>query len=81
VLDDALDEHDGLTTCFRLKQQPDPPAVVLYSAYVDRVFAVPSAIAQVDATVAKDAPVTELLSASGTWCPEPPSNHSLIPNS
>jgi DNA-binding NarL/FixJ family response regulator len=63
VLDYAFGEHDGLTTCFRLKQQPNPPAVVLYSAYVDRVFAVPSAIAQADAIVAKGAPVSELLSA------------------
>lgn len=63
VLDYALERHDGLTTCFWLKQQPDPPAVVLYSAYVDRAFAVPSAIAQADAIVAKGAPVSDLLSA------------------
>ncbi len=63
VLDYAFEQHDGLTTCFRLKQQPNPPAVVLYSAYVDRVFAVPSAIAQADAIVAKGAPVSDLLSA------------------
>jgi DNA-binding NarL/FixJ family response regulator len=61
VLDYALAGADGLTTCFRLKQQPDAPAVVLYSAYVDHVFAVPAAIAQADAAVAKSAPVTELL--------------------
>jgi DNA-binding NarL/FixJ family response regulator len=63
VLDYALEKHDGLTTCFRLKQQPNPPAVVVYSAYVDPVFAVPSAIAQADAIVAKGAPVSDLLSA------------------
>jgi DNA-binding NarL/FixJ family response regulator len=63
VLDYALGAGDGLTTCFRLKQQPHPPAVVLYSAYVDGVFAVPAAIAQADATVAKSAPIDELLSA------------------
>jgi DNA-binding NarL/FixJ family response regulator len=63
VLDYALAGADGLTMCFRLKQQPDAPAVVLYSAYVDRVFAVPAAIAQADATVSKSAPVSELLSS------------------
>jgi len=63
VLDYALGEDDGLTTCFRIKQLPDPPAVVLYSAYADRVFAVPAAMAQADATVAKSAPVGELLAA------------------
>src|SRR4051794_23357021 len=61
VLDYALGRDDGLATCFRLKQQPDPPAVVLYSAYADPVFAVPAAMAQADAMVAKSAPVGELL--------------------
>jgi DNA-binding NarL/FixJ family response regulator len=63
VLDYALGGDDGLTTCFRVKQQKSPPAVVLYSAYVDHVFTVPAAIAQADATVSKNAPVGELLGA------------------
>ena len=63
VLDYALGGDDGLTTCFRVKQQNGPPAVVLYSAYVDQVFTVPAAIAQADATVSKNAPVGELLGA------------------
>src|SRR5919206_3323618 len=63
VLDYALGRGDGLTACFRLKQHPTPPAVILYSAYVDRPFAVPAAIAQADATIAKSAPVDDLLSA------------------
>jgi len=63
VLDYALGGGDGLTTCFRVKQRGRPPAVVLYSAYVDRAFTVPAAIAQADATVSKTAPVGELLSA------------------
>jgi DNA-binding NarL/FixJ family response regulator len=63
VLDYALGTDDGLTACFRVKQQKSPPAVVLYSAYVDRVFTVPAAIAQADATVSKSAPVGDLLSA------------------
>lgn len=63
VLDYALARGDGLSVCFRVKQRPDPPAVVLYSAYVDRVFAVPATLAQADAIVAKSAPVDELLEA------------------
>ena len=63
VLDYAFGGNDGLTTCFRVKQQNSPPAVVLYSAYVDHVFMVPAAIAQADATVSKNAPVGELLGA------------------
>jgi two-component system NarL family response regulator len=63
VLDYALARGDGLSACFRAKQRPRPPAVVLYSAYVDQVFAVPAAVAQADAIVAKSAPVDELLEA------------------
>jgi DNA-binding NarL/FixJ family response regulator len=63
VLDYALGGDDGLTTCFRVKQQNGAPGVVLYSAYVDQVFAVPAAIAQADATVSKNAPVVQLLRA------------------
>jgi DNA-binding NarL/FixJ family response regulator len=63
VLDYALGAEDGLTTCFRLKQQSMAPAVVMYSAYADRVFTVPAAIAQVDAMVSKSGPVGDLLFA------------------
>ena len=63
VLDYALRDGDGLSVCFRIKQLPNPPAVVLYSAYADRVFAVPATLAQADAVVPKSAPVDELLEA------------------
>ena len=66
VLDYALGRGDGLGACFRLKQRPDPPAVVLYSGYVDGVFAVPAAVAQADAIVVKSAPVQGLLDAVRT---------------
>ena len=63
VLDYALARGDGLSACFRLKQGARPPGVVLYSAYVDHVFAVPATLAQADAIVSKNAPVDVLLSA------------------
>jgi DNA-binding NarL/FixJ family response regulator len=63
VLDYALGRGDGLSACFRVKQRPDPPAVVLYSGYVDHVFGVPAAVAQADAIVVKSAPVQALLDA------------------
>jgi len=63
ILDYALTQGDGLSACFRLKQRSHPPGVVLYSAYVDRVFAVPATLAQADAIVSKNARVGELLSA------------------
>jgi DNA-binding NarL/FixJ family response regulator len=63
VLDYALGSDDGLTACFRVKQRRHAPGVVLYSAYVDDVFAVPAAMAQADATVSKTAPAADLLAA------------------
>lgn len=61
LLDYALEQGDGLSACFRTKQRQDPPGVVLYSAYVDRLFAVPATLAQADGMVSKTAPVDELL--------------------
>ena len=61
ILDYALGQEDGLSACFRIKQRRDPPGVILYSAYVDPVFAVPATLAQADAIVSKTAPVDELL--------------------
>src|SRR3954463_8625968 len=63
VMDYALTRGDGLSACFRLKQRPQPPGVVLYSAYVDDVFAVPATLAQADAIVSKNTPVEVLLAA------------------
>jgi len=63
VMDYALTRGDGLSACFRLKQRTHPPGVVLYSAYVDDVFAIPAAMAQADATVSKTAEAAELLAA------------------
>jgi DNA-binding NarL/FixJ family response regulator len=63
VMDYALTRGDGLSACFRLKQRARPPAVVLYSAYVDGTFAVPATLAQADAIVSKCDPVEVLLAA------------------
>lgn len=62
ILDYALERDDGLGVCFRIKQRPNAPGVVLYSAYADPVFAVPATLAQADAIVSKAAHVEELLS-------------------
>jgi DNA-binding NarL/FixJ family response regulator len=63
ILDYALTRGDGLSACFRLKQDARAPGVILYSAYVDHIFAVPATLAQADAIVSKNAPVEVLLSA------------------
>src|SRR4051812_208045 len=64
VLDYALGSDDGLSACFRLKQRQNPPGVLLSSAYVDEVSAVPAAMAQAAATVSKTAPAADLLAAA-----------------
>jgi DNA-binding NarL/FixJ family response regulator len=61
VLGRSLVRADGLAACLRLKQHPDAPGVVLYSAFADELFSVPARIAQADAVVAKDASVDVLL--------------------
>ena len=63
VLDYVRGRGDGLNACFRLKQRPDAPRVVLYSGYADGVLAVPASVAQADAIVSKSAPVERLLHA------------------
>jgi DNA-binding NarL/FixJ family response regulator len=63
IMDYALTRGDGLSACFRLKQRPRSPGVVLYSAYVDDVFAVPATLAQADAIVSKSDSVEVLLTA------------------
>src|ERR1044072_1830059 len=59
----AVPREAGLTACSPLKQRPRPPGVVLSSAYVDDVFAVPATLAQADAIVSKNDPVEVLLTA------------------
>ena len=63
VMDYALTRGDGLSACFHLKQRPHPTGVVLYSAYVDDIFAVPATLAQADAIVSKSGPIEVLLTA------------------
>ncbi len=63
LLDYALKDGNGLTACFCTKQLRDSPGVVLYSAYVDSLFAVPATLALADAIVPKTAPVAEVLDA------------------
>jgi DNA-binding NarL/FixJ family response regulator len=63
VLDYLLGAADGLSACFTLKQRPQAPGVVLYSAHAGPALAVPATMAQADAVVAKSAPAGELLAA------------------
>ncbi len=63
LLDYHLQEGDGLTLCHRLKSQPDPPAVLIYSAYADARLTLPAMVAGADGVANKAAPAEELFDA------------------
>lgn len=78
LLDYDLGSTDGLTLCQQVKQRPDPPAVVIYSAFASPALAIPAALAQADGLLDKVLPVDTLLDAirrvvRGEWIgPKPP---------
>jgi DNA-binding NarL/FixJ family response regulator len=79
ILDYDLERSDGLTLCLRVKQRPDPPAVVVYSGYAGPGIELAAAAAAADALISKAAPVEELLRAvrrlaRGDRRPEPPTH-------
>jgi DNA-binding NarL/FixJ family response regulator len=63
VLDHDLARDDGLAHCHRVKSRPEPPAVVLYSAYAGPALTLAAQAAQADAVVDKAEPVRTLLTA------------------
>jgi two-component system response regulator DevR len=63
VLDHDLARHDGLSHCRRIKSRPQPPAVIIYSAYAGPALILAARAAQADGVVDKAAPVQALLAA------------------
>jgi DNA-binding NarL/FixJ family response regulator len=63
ILDYDLIRDDGLAHCRRIKSRPDPPAVVVYSAYAGPALTLAARAAQADAVVDKAEPVQSLLAA------------------
>ena len=61
ILDYDLARDDGLGHCRRIKSRPDPPAVIVYSAYAGPALTLAARTAQADALVDKAAPVPTLL--------------------
>jgi DNA-binding NarL/FixJ family response regulator len=57
--------RDGLALCLQIKRQPDPPAVLLYSAQAS-ALAVAAAVAGADAIVNKSAGAA-ILSKADNW--------------
>jgi DNA-binding NarL/FixJ family response regulator len=63
ILDHDLSRDDGLAHCRRIKSRPDPPAVIIYSAYAGPVLTLAARAALADGIVDKSAPVRTLLIA------------------
>jgi DNA-binding NarL/FixJ family response regulator len=63
ILDYDLVRDDGLTHCRRIKSRPNPPAVVIYTAYAGPALTLAARAAQADAVVDKAEPVQTLLAA------------------
>jgi two-component system response regulator DevR len=51
VLDHDLARHDGLSHCRRIKSRPQPPAVIIYSAYAGPALILAARAAQADGVV------------------------------
>ena len=60
LLDYHLPRGDGLQLCYRIKQQPPAPKVVLFTAYASPTLSLPAALAHADALVAKGVGAREL---------------------
>jgi DNA-binding NarL/FixJ family response regulator len=63
VLDHDLARSDGLSHCRRVKDRPNPPRVIIYSAFASQALALAARVAHADAVVDKTEPVSSLLAA------------------
>jgi DNA-binding NarL/FixJ family response regulator len=61
ILDYDLARDDGLAPCRRMKSRPNPPAVIIYSAYAGPALTLAARAAQADGVVDKAEPVQTLL--------------------
>lgn len=63
IVDYHLPDEDGFTLCLRTRVLPEPPRVIVYSAFASARLAVLAAVAGAAALVSKNAPPDELLAA------------------
>ncbi len=75
VVDYQLGGRNGLWASRKLKRVPQPPAVLIYSAYTDGVLAAAAVIAEADGIVSKGALGSELCEAIRRVA----SGHLLLP--
>src|SRR4051794_31476490 len=61
LIDLHLPDDDGLSLCLRTRALPQPPRVIIYSAFADASLAVRAAIAGADAVLPKTASPRALL--------------------
>src|SRR3954454_17504251 len=61
LIDLNLPDDDGLSLCLRTRALPQPPRVIIYSAFADASLAVRAAIAGADAVLPKTASPRALL--------------------
>src|SRR3954447_24375419 len=61
VVDLHLPDDDGPSLCLRTRGLPEPPRVIIYSAFADAALAVRAVIAGADAVLPKHAPPRALL--------------------
>lgn len=79
VVDYHLREDDGLVLCRKLKSLPDPPGVLIYSAFAGTDLALPASVAGADGLADKGLPTEELfervrtVARGGTALPVSPS--------
>ena len=56
LVDYHLPDADGLSVCREIRTLPDPPAVVIYSAFADDLLALPAALVGAHAVISKSLP-------------------------
>jgi DNA-binding NarL/FixJ family response regulator len=66
IVDFDLARDDGLAHCVRVKSRPQPPAVIIYSAYAGPALTLAARAAQADGVVDKAGPVSALLTTLRT---------------
>jgi DNA-binding NarL/FixJ family response regulator len=63
LLDYHLPRGDGLQLCYRIKQQPPAPKVILFTAYASPTLSLPATLAHADGLIAKGVGARELFDA------------------